>query len=54
MTSEERMTYLCNCIQEERDAEKLTKLIAELNELLARKEQRLVSKPTDWKFKLRH
>jgi hypothetical protein len=41
MTKEERgrMTYLCERIQEEQDPANFMELIAELNELLARKDR---------------
>lgn len=43
MTSEERekMNRLCKLIQEEKDPERFTELIQELNELLEQKENRL-------------
>ena len=45
MTSEtrERMNLLCKRIQEEQDRVTFTKLITELNELLAQKSDRLTS-----------
>jgi hypothetical protein len=43
MNNEERqrMNWLCQRIQEEQDRDRFTELIAELNELLARQEERL-------------
>ena len=46
MTTEEkeRMEWLCKQIQVEQDSSKFTKLITELNQLLQRKEHRLIEK----------
>lgn len=47
MTPEEReqMDELCKRIQEERDPQKFSELVAELDELLSTKEERLTSEP---------
>ncbi|HTU42780.1 MAG TPA: hypothetical protein VMF10_13805 [Candidatus Aquilonibacter sp.] len=37
----QRMNWLCQRIQEEQDHNRFSELIAELNELLARQEERL-------------
>jgi hypothetical protein len=41
---QERLVWLCNRIQEEKDRDKFTALVVELNELLQR-DERLVREP---------
>jgi len=47
MTSEERekMNQLCKLIQDEKDPDRFTELIQQLNKILEQKESRLKKKP---------